>query len=104
MVPCSADPSTLNSIPAPERIFTLLPVQRMYCADTGTGLLGVLGLAVLFEELFDELFDELLDELLDELFDELSNGEDITFYLGGYGDFDAFCKKCAKQYKVLQLD
>lgn len=35
------------------------------------------------------------------LFDELSNGEDITFYLGGYGDFDAFCKKCAKQYKAL---
>lgn len=30
------------------------------------------------------------------LVDELSNGEDITFYLGGYGDFDAFCKKCAK--------
>lgn len=37
------------------------------------------------------------------LFDELSNGEDITFYLGGYGDFDAFCKKYAKQHKALQL-
>ena len=37
-----------------------------------------------------------------KLFDELSNGgEGITFYLGGYGDFDAFCKKCAKQYKAL---
>ena len=30
------------------------------------------------------------------LFDELSNGEDITFYLGGYGNFDFFCKDCAK--------
>ena len=44
----------------------------MYCADKEIGSLGVLGLAVLFEELFEELFVELLDELLDELFDELS--------------------------------
>ena len=41
MVPCSALPSMLNSVPAPERIFTLLPVQRMYCADATTGLGGV---------------------------------------------------------------
>ena len=37
------------------------------------------------------------------LFEELSNGEDITFYLGGYGDFDIFCKNCAKRYKTRTL-
>ena len=33
----SALPKTENSVPAPERKFTLSPVQRMYCAFLGTG-------------------------------------------------------------------
>ena len=45
----------------------------MYCADTGMGVVGVSGLAVL-EELFDELLElfELFDELSAELSAELS--------------------------------
>lgn len=41
------------------------------------------------------------EEKLIKLFDEISNGEDITFYFGGYGGFDAFCKQCATKYKQL---
>ena len=33
------------------------------------------------------------------LFEDVSNGEQIDFYLGGYGNFDAFAKNCAKKYK-----
>lgn len=40
------------------------------------------------------------EQKLIKLFDEISNGEAITFYFGGYGGFDAFCKDCAKKYKL----
>lgn len=35
------------------------------------------------------------------LLEEISNGEDLTFYLGGYGGFDGFAKDCCKKYKKL---
>lgn len=30
-----------------------------------------------------------------------ANGENIDFYLGGYGNFDFFAKKCAEKYKSI---
>ena len=33
------------------------------------------------------------------LFEDISNGEQIDFYLGGYGNFDSFAKNCARKYK-----
>ncbi len=30
-----------------------------------------------------------------------ANGENIEFYLGGYGNFDFFAKKCAEKYKSI---
>ena len=41
MVPFSAVPSTVKFVPAPLRILTLSPVQRMYCC--AVGLDGVSG-------------------------------------------------------------
>ena len=38
------------------------------------------------------------------LFEDVSNGEQIDFYLGGYGNFDAFAKNCAKKYKETHPD
>ena len=33
------------------------------------------------------------------LLEDISKGEEIEFYLGGYGNFDGFAKSCAKLYK-----
>ena len=41
------------------------------------------------------------EEKILKLLEEISNGEDITFYLGGYGNFDSFCRNCAEKYKKL---
>lgn len=39
-----------------------------------------------------------------ELFEKIANGRHIDFYLGGYGNFDAFAKHCAKKYKEKHPD
>ena len=41
------------------------------------------------------------EEKILTLLEEISNGEDLTFYLGGYGGFDGFAKQCCKKYKIL---
>ena len=33
------------------------------------------------------------------LLEEISKGQQIDFYLGGYGNFDHFAKECAKKFK-----
>ena len=33
------------------------------------------------------------------LLESLTGGEDVEFYLGGYGNFDNFALKCCKEYK-----
>lgn len=33
------------------------------------------------------------------LLEEISEGHQIDFYLGGYGNFDHFAKECAKKFK-----
>jgi len=33
------------------------------------------------------------------LIEEISKGQQIDFYLGGYGNFDYFAKECAKKFK-----
>ena len=32
--------------------------------------------------------------------EKITKGDDVDFYLGGYGNFDALAKNCAKQYKI----
>ena len=82
MVPSSALPRTLYSVPAPERIFTLSPVQSIYCADVVEGTEGVDGVEVEplgFEEevpLEELLPDEFPDELLDVFPDVFVLGRD----------------------------
>lgn len=34
-----------------------------------------------------------------ELIETVSKGSQIDFYLGGYGNFDSFAKRCAKRYQ-----
>lgn len=36
-----------------------------------------------------------------QVINELANGEEVTFYLGGYGGFDLFAMQCAKTFKVI---
>ena len=43
--------------------------------------------------------DEKLRKPVLDLLEELSKEEEITFYLGGYGNFDGFALYCAKEYK-----
>ena len=40
------------------------------------------------------------EETMLRLFGDVSRGQQITFYLGGYGSFDEFAKRCAKQYQA----
>ena len=42
--------------------------------------------------------EEIKTKLL-ELLKNLQNGNPITFYLGGYGNFDLFAKNCAKEHQ-----
>lgn len=49
-------------------------------------------------EIFDE--DNLVNKILDILQTEI-NGEPVTFYLGGYGDFDYIAKQSCLKYKKL---
>lgn len=39
------------------------------------------------------------EERILKIFNDISNGKQLSFYLGGYGKFDAFAKKCAKKYQ-----
>ena len=41
------------------------------------------------------------EEKILTLLEKISNSEDLTFYLGGYGGFDGFAKHCCKKYKEL---
>ena len=38
------------------------------------------------------------------LLEDVSRGQPITFYIGGYGSFDEFAKRCAKQYQSTHPD
>lgn len=43
----------------------------------------------------------LNDEInLLNLIEKLAKGQQVDFYFGGYGNFDAFALKCAKSYKL----
>ena len=33
------------------------------------------------------------------LFEQVIHGEKVSFYLGGYGRFDGFARRCAQEYK-----
>lgn len=44
------------------------------------------------------------EERLLLLLETLANGQHVDFYLGGYGKFDAFAKKCAEKYKKTHSD
>lgn len=39
-----------------------------------------------------------------KLLEEISKGQQIDFYLGGYGNFDCFAKDCAKKFKEKHPD
>lgn len=43
-------------------------------------------------------------EKLLNLLEEIAQGEQITFYLGAYGNFDGFALRCAKEYKKSHPD
>ena len=38
------------------------------------------------------------------LIEEIACGRQITFYLGGYGNFDCFARECAQKYKATHND
>lgn len=44
---------------------------------------------------------EKIEEQLQNILENLPRDEKIEFYLGGYGNFDIFAKKCCKKYQVL---
>lgn len=44
----------------------------------------------------DGIFEKLLGILEREI-----NGENVEFLLGGYGQFDSFCARCAREYKKI---
>ena len=44
------------------------------------------------------------EERLLSLLETTSNGQPVDFYLGGYGKFDTFAKKCAEIYKGTHND
>lgn len=41
----------------------------------------------------------IYEDRIMNILEDVSNGAPITFYLGGYGDFDHFAKRCAENYK-----
>ena len=41
---------------------------------------------------------EVKEEFL-KILEEKISGEDVIFYLGGYGSFDGFARKCCAEYK-----
>jgi len=44
------------------------------------------------------------EETMLRLFEDVSFGQQITFYIGGYGSFDEFARRCAKQYQSTHSD
>lgn len=44
------------------------------------------------------------EERLLSLLETIANGRHVDFYLGGYGKFDAFAKKCAERFKKTHND
>lgn len=44
------------------------------------------------------------EESLLSLLETIANGRHVDFYLGGYGKFDAFAKKCAEKFKETHND
>ena len=44
------------------------------------------------------------EERLVSLLEEITRGQRVDFYLGGYGAFDAFARKCAQIYKEKHLN
>lgn len=44
------------------------------------------------------------EDILLSLLETIANGRHVDFYLGGYGKFDAFVKKCAERFKKTHND
>ena len=44
------------------------------------------------------------EEILLNLLEKTIQGKQVDFYLGGYGNFDAFALECAKKYKQRHLN
>lgn len=44
------------------------------------------------------------EERLLSLLETIANGRHVDFYLGGYGKFDSFAKKCAEKFKKTHND
>lgn len=48
------------------------------------------------------LYNNNVEQRLISLIHDVSKGEAVSFYLGGYGNFDILALKCAKSYKLYQ--
>ena len=48
-------------------------------------------------------YDKYEDKVM-ELLEDVSKGQHVDFYLGGYGNFDAFGLQCARQFKKKHPD
>lgn len=46
------------------------------------------------------IYSDIDEKRLLEQIEKVTKGNNVDFYLGGYGNFDALAKKCAKQYKT----
>lgn len=46
------------------------------------------------------IYSDIDEKRLFEQIEKITKGDDVDFYLGGYGNFDALAKNCAKQYKI----
>ena len=46
------------------------------------------------------IYSDIDEKRLLEQIEKITKGNDVDFYLGGYGNFDALAKNCAKQYKI----
>ena len=45
------------------------------------------------------IYSDIDEKRLLEQIEKITKGNDVDFYLGGYGNFDALAKNCAKQYR-----
>ena len=46
------------------------------------------------------IYSDIDEKRLLEQIEKITKGNNVDFYLGGYGNFDALAKNCAKQYKI----
>ena len=50
------------------------------------------------------LYSDTDEKRLLEQIEKITKGNDVDFYLGGYGNFDTLAKNCAKRYKLNHPD